>query len=123
MFQESLQRALQHVPGTRGAMLIGFDGIPIASLYAEGQSEDSTQLLHYAVEVSHTLRKLGNAALEREMPPIHTISFANDVQHISARVIQGEYLLVLAQDLGTDFARGDLMLKLMAAGVDKELSV
>jgi predicted regulator of Ras-like GTPase activity (Roadblock/LC7/MglB family) len=121
MFQENLQRALLHVKGARGAMLIGFDGIPIASLYAEGASEAETQLLEYAVELAHMIRKFNRTALDRGTPPIEEMSTTNHHQRTLTRVVHGEYLLVLAMDPGADSEPGQQVLKLLAPWVEKEL--
>lgn len=121
MFQENLQRALLHVQGARGAMLIGFDGIPIASLYAEGTSEGDTQLLEYAVELTHMIRKFNRTALDRGTPPIEEMSTTNHHQRTLARVVHGEFLLILAMEPGAESEAGGQMLKLLAPWVEREL--
>jgi hypothetical protein len=121
MFQENLQRALAHVKGTRAAMFIGFDGIPIATLFAEGATEANTQLTDYAVELTHMIRKFNAAALERGTPPLDELAATNPHQHTLARVVHGEYLLVLALAPDAPREQGARMLKLLSPRLAQEL--
>ena len=80
MFQESLGRALTYVEGAQACLLIGFDGIPIASVFAEDDTHFADGLSGVAVEVANMLGQLNRTAWSSE------IGFVAEVSVVAEKV-------------------------------------
>ncbi len=122
MFQDSMNRALKHVPGARACMLIGFDGVPIASVYAQDSKPSAEQrLVALSVEAANLLRKMYRMASDGEIPMMEEITLSGHEMTALAKVIQREYLLVLALEPHGDPDRGLKMLRLLTPWVEQEM--
>ena len=121
MFQDNMGQAIKHVQGASGCLLIGFDGIPIASVYPETDRVDETRLIELAVELAAMLGKLNRIADENQTPRIDSLSLSGGGVTALARVIQREYLLILALSPQADLKRGQQMLKLLTPWVEGEM--
>lgn len=121
MFRDNMNKALRHVPGALGCLLIGFDGIPIASVYTRGQEEIEPQVTALAVETAQMLRKMHRMAAAGETPYVGELTMTTDTMSTLSSVIQGEYLLVVALSPETDMNRAKLMLRLMRPWIEEEM--
>jgi len=121
MFQDNMNRALNHVKGTMGCLLIGFDGIPIASVYSTKEPEIEAQLLAMSIETANMLRKIHHMASEGEVAFVHELSLASEKITTLARVIQREYLLVLAIEPKADLEAGMNILRLITPKIEREI--
>lgn len=118
MFKQKLSRVVGNVDGTIGCMLIGFDGIPIDSVF---QGEEIPQMNAVAVELSNLLDKFRRLQ-NYEMGDVNEVSITLGDVTALAHVIADEYLLVLAIDAEADVNRGQTMLRLIAPFVEKEIA-
>jgi predicted regulator of Ras-like GTPase activity (Roadblock/LC7/MglB family) len=121
MFQYGLQKALQHAKGARGIMLLGFDGIPIASLYAEGWAELEPRLLASGVELANIVRKANTPDPDQEGLPLEELCAATRDLWTVARVVAGEFLLVLVMDRAKEPSAGSHALRLLTPQIEREL--
>ncbi len=121
MFQDGLNKALKHVPGARGCMLIGFDGIPIASVYTEQEQTPEAQLVALSAEAANLLRKMHRMAADGELAYIGELSLSSERMTALARVVHREYLLVLALSPEADLNAGRRMLRLLAPWIEREM--
>jgi len=121
MFQESLGRALTYVKGARACMLIGFDGIPIASVFAEDDSQIAEGLSGVAVEVANMLGQLNRNAATSEVGYVAEVSVVAEKITALARVVDNEYLLILAVDHDTDMDKGARVLRLIGPWVEQQM--
>ncbi|MGM0557060.1 MAG: roadblock/LC7 domain-containing protein [Myxococcota bacterium] len=117
MFKQKLTRVVSNVDGTLGCMLIGFDGIPIDSVF---DGEEMPQMNAVAVELSNLLDKFRRLQ-NYDMGEVNEVSITLGRVTALARVVAEEYLLILALDAEADVNRGQTMLRLIAPFVEREM--
>ena len=117
MFRQKLTRVVKNVDGSLGCMLIGFDGIPIDSVFG---GEELTQMNAVAVELSNLLDKFRRLQIY-EVGEVNEVSITLGDVTALARVVASEYLLILALDADADVNRGQTMLRLIAPYVEREM--
>jgi predicted regulator of Ras-like GTPase activity (Roadblock/LC7/MglB family) len=117
MFKDKLQQVCRNVDGTVGCMLIGFDGIPIESVFV---GDELPQMDAIAVELSNLLDKFKRLQ-SYDMGGVDEIAVTLGDVTTLARVIADEYLLMLALDADADVGRGQNMLRLIAPSVEDEM--
>lgn len=117
MFKQKLTRVVNNVDGTLGCMLIGFDGIPIDSVF-DGQ--EMPQMNAVAVELSNLLDKFRRLQIY-DVGEVNEVSITLGEVTALARVVANEYLLILALDVDADVNRGQTMLRLIAPFVEREM--
>jgi predicted regulator of Ras-like GTPase activity (Roadblock/LC7/MglB family) len=117
MFKQKLERVVANVGGSLGCLLIGFDGIPIDSVFVE---EDMPQMSAVAVELSNLLDKFKRLQAY-DLGLVNEVSItASDITML-ARVVADEYLLVLAMQAESDVNRGQTMLRLISPFVERDM--
>lgn len=117
MFRQKLTRVVKNVDGSLGCMLIGFDGIPIDSVFG---GEELAQMNAVAVELSNLLDKFRRLQIY-EVGEVNEVSITLGEVTALARVVASEYLLILALDTDADVNRGQTMLRLIAPYVEREM--
>ncbi|QDG52042.1 hypothetical protein FIV42_15215 [Persicimonas caeni] len=117
MFRQKLTRVVKNVDGSLGCMLIGFDGIPIDSVFS---GEELVQMNAVAVELSNLLDKFRRLQIY-EVGEVNEVSITLGEVTALARVVASEYLLILALDTDADVNRGQTMLRLIAPYVEREM--
>jgi len=118
MFKEKLSQVVDNVDGTLGCLLIGFDGIPIESLYP---GEEIPEMDEIAVELSNLLGKFRRLQENYEMGGVDELAVTIGDMTTLAHVVGDEYILMLALDSQADVGRGRNMLRLMAPWVEREI--
>lgn len=118
MFKQKLGRVVENVDGALGCLLIGFDGIPIDSVYDEGT--EIPQMSAIAVELSNLLDKFKRLQIY-DLGEVHEVSLTAGEVTMLARVVAEEYLLVLAMGAEADVNRGQTMLRLISPFVEREM--
>ena len=121
MFQDSMNRAMKHVSGSMGCMLIGFDGIPIASVFSEKTPSPEAHLVAMSVEAANMLRKMHRMATDGELAYVGGLSLMSERMTTLARVVQREYLLVMALEPEADVQKGLKMLRLISPAIEREM--
>lgn len=117
MFKQKLSNVVNNVDGSIGCLLIGFDGLPIDSVY---RGEELPQMNAIAVEVSNLLAKFRRLQAY-DMGEINEVSITAGTVTALAKVVAEEYLLILAMTTEADVNRGKTMLRLIAPFVEKEM--
>jgi len=116
MFKQKLARVVSNVDGALGCMLIGFDGIAIDSVW----DQDLPQMSAVAVELSNLLAKFRRLQIQ-DVGEISEVSITTGDITTLARVVAGEYLLILAMSMNGDVGRGQTMLRLISPFVEREM--
>ena len=118
MFKDTLAQVVSNVDGTLGCLLIGFDGIPIETIYP---GEELPQMDEIAVELSNLLDKFRRLEKTYEMGGVDEVAVTIGDVTTLARVVGNEYILMLALDPRADVGRGQNMLRLIAPAVEREI--
>lgn len=119
MFKEKLSRVIHNVEGSLGCLLIGFDGIPIDSVYT-GENE-LPEMSAIAVELSNLLKEFRRLNLHDKMGEVNEVSITTGQVTTLARVIAVDYLLILALNADADVNRGQTMLRLISPFLEREM--
>ncbi len=117
MFKQKLTSVVNNVEGSIGCLLIGFDGIPIDSVYRD---QELSQMSAIAVELSNLLGKFRRLQVY-DVGEVHEVSITTGMVTALARVVADEYLLILALSNEADVQRGQTMLRLISPFVEKEM--
>lgn len=118
MFKEKLSQVVENVDGTLGCLLIGFDGIPIESLYPDDEIPEMDEV---AVELSNLLGKFRRLQQNYDMGGVDELAVTIGDMTTLAHVVGDEYILMLALDSQADVDRGRNMLRLMAPWVERDI--
>lgn len=116
MFQDTLNKALHHVEGAQACILMGFDGIPIASAMSPEASAEA--LLAMAVEVASLVGRLHRSASSAELGALRDLSLRTERYAAVTQVVLGEYVLILAVQPSADLERGARLLRLLRPRVE-----
>ena len=117
MFKQKLANVVNNVEGSIGCLLIGFDGIPIDTVYRQ---EELPQMSAIAVEVSNLLDKFRRLQAY-DVGEVNEVSITAGSITALAKVVADEYLLILAMTADSDVNRGQTMLRLIAPFVEREI--
>ena len=116
MFQKLLNKPLDSVDGARACLLLGFDGIPIASTFASEEPREA--LTAMAVEVSGLLGKMARSKTAREMGTMASLSLRTDRYVVVGHVVLEDYILLLTVEVATDIDRATRALRLIAPAIE-----
>lgn len=117
MFKQKLANVVNNVEGSIGCLLIGFDGIPIDTVYRDAELP---QMSAIAVEVSNLLDKFRRFQ-SYDLGEVNEVSITAGSITALAKVVADDYLLIMAMTSGSDINRGQTMLRLVAPFVEKEI--
>jgi predicted regulator of Ras-like GTPase activity (Roadblock/LC7/MglB family) len=117
MFQQLLSEALQQVDGALACSLMGFDGIPVETLYAEGRGLDAPTL---GTEVSGHIAAFARTLDTLRVGPMAELSFQTAKLWAVVRVLNPDYFLILFLTPGGSLGKGRYALRLLAPKVRKE---
>ncbi len=117
-FREILKNLVTGVDGGQGAVIMGYDGIPIDEYIVEGVSLD-VQLLsvEYATllgEIKRTIEVLKTGDMEE-------ISITTGLSRVLVRPVSQDFFIVLVLAEDGNFGKGRYLLKREAPKVAKEL--
>jgi len=117
MFKQKLTSVVNNVDGAIGCLLIGFDGIPIDSVYKD---EELPQMSAVAIELSNLLDKFRRLQIY-DVGEVNEVSITAGSITALAKVVAEEYLLILALTVDGDVNRGQTMLRLISPFVEREM--
>lgn len=117
MFKQKLTNVVSNVDGSIGCLLIGFDGIPIDTVYRD---EELPQMSAIAVELSNLLDKFRRLQAY-DVGEVNEVSITAGSITALAKVVADEYLLILAMTTDADVNRGQTMLRLISPFVEREM--
>ena len=125
MFEELLTGMVQKIPGTLGATLIGYDGIPVACMTPKGPRTGlelgdelweaaSIDLLRSLEGMREISRKLNSSAPEQ-------VSIQTEDFTLLMRPLSEQYVLVLALNKDTWAGKGRYIMRVVGAEISQEL--
>ena len=117
MFKQRLTSVVSNVDGSIGCLLIGFDGIPIDTVYRDQELPEMSAI---SVEISNLLDKFRRLQVY-EGEVVDELSITVGPITALAKVVADEYLLILAMDAESDVNRGQTMLRLISPFVEREM--
>jgi len=116
--RDTLQKIIDSTPGAKSAILMGFDGITVEHVYAEGVDEDAESM---AMEFSFRFVELRNAAESLEMGSLSDITLKAEYGTLLVHCLNSEYFLALFLADAKSFGKGRWMLRSSASSLIAEL--
>ncbi len=116
--QEILQRIVDRTPGAQGAILMGFDGIPVLQAEAPSPSVDIEAV---AMEFSFRFIELVKAAQALELGSIHDVTIKTDRGVVITRVLTEDYFVCLFVDDPVYLGKGRYVLRVESVGLAQQL--
>lgn len=106
--QEILRKIVTNTPGAKGVILMGFDGIAIDQVTAEGEDLDIESM---AMEFSFRFIELRQAARSLEMGELTDIAIKAEHGTFLVRVISEEFFVALLLEHAGQFGKGRWLLR------------
>jgi predicted regulator of Ras-like GTPase activity (Roadblock/LC7/MglB family) len=107
-FRETLQEMVETVGGGIGAVIMGYDGIPIDEYVVVGTPFD-VQLL--SVEYSNVVKEIRRAVEVLKTGFMEEVAITTDLSRVLIRVINDDYFLLLLLAHDGNFGKGRFYLK------------
>jgi predicted regulator of Ras-like GTPase activity (Roadblock/LC7/MglB family) len=107
-FRETLQEMVETVGGGVGAVIMGYDGIPIDE-YIVDEAGFDVQLL--SVEYSNVVKEIRRAVEVLKTGMMEEVAIATDLSRVLIRVINDDYFLLLLLLQDGNFGKGRYYLK------------
>ena len=117
-FDEVVREVVDRVPGGMAALLMGTDGIPLAS-YVHGESEVEPEVI--GVEYANLLSEVRKAADVLDSGTLQDVSIAADRFAVLVRPVTADYFLALAINSQGNIGKGRFVLRVYAAKLQPEL--
>lgn len=118
MFNEILQKVVEETGGGVGAILMGYDGIPIDQYFTSREEED-LQLL--AVEYANVLKEIKKAVEVLNTGVMEEVAIRTDRFFVVVRTLTEEYFVILTIDRAGNFGKGRYLLMREAPMLRAEL--
>lgn len=106
--REILQKIVGSTPGAKGAVLMGFDGIVVDQLLADGAEADLESM---AMEFSFRFIELRQAAESLDMGELTDIAIKAERGTFLVRVLNDEFFVALLLEHPGHFGKGRWMLR------------
>jgi predicted regulator of Ras-like GTPase activity (Roadblock/LC7/MglB family) len=91
---ETLKKIVENAPGSKGAILMGFDGITVEQ-YVRPEFAEAMDIESMAMEFSFRFLELRDAASSLEMGGITDITLKAQYGTIVVRVLSNEYFVAI----------------------------
>jgi predicted regulator of Ras-like GTPase activity (Roadblock/LC7/MglB family) len=117
-FREILKNLVEQVDGGQGAVIMGYDGIPIDEYIKEDVPLD-VQLL--SVEYATLLKEIKRTIDVLKTGDMEEISITTGLSRVLVRAVNQEFFIVLVLDKEGNFGKGRYLLKRDAPKVGEEL--
>lgn len=116
--REQLKQMVESVGGGIGAIIMGYDGIPIDEYVVPGLQID----LHVmAVEYAALLKEIKKTAEVLKAGDLEEISINTESANIIVRIINAEFFIVLALKPDGNYGKGRYILNRDATGIRQSL--
>ncbi len=116
MFKEALQKVVDAVDGGLAALLMGFDGIAVDQVTADGFDIETL-----GMEFSVVLNDVRKAVLALDAGQTDEVAFRAEKVTVVVRMLNDEYFMALALKPEGNLGKGRYMLRLAAPTLLKEL--
>jgi len=117
-FRETLKGLVDNAAGGQGAVIMGYDGIPIDEYIKKDVSLD-VQLL--AVEYATLLKEIKRTIDILKTGDMEEISITTGLSRIIVRPVTQDFFVVLVLDKAGNFGKGRYLLKRDAPKLGEEL--
>jgi len=107
MFNEILQSIMEETPGGVGAVIMGFDGIPIAQQFKQ---IDDVDLHLVAVEYANILKEVRNAVEVLNTGEMEEVSIKTSRFYVIVRPLTPDYFIALTIERDGNFGKGRYLL-------------
>jgi predicted regulator of Ras-like GTPase activity (Roadblock/LC7/MglB family) len=119
MFKEALKTVVDGTDGGIAGLLMDFEGIPVESYTAEGQTFDIETV---GAEVSVVVKALQRASEMLEAGDAREVAFQSEKLVTLIRVINSTYFVAMAMRPEGNFGKGRYLLRLAAPKLAEELA-
>lgn len=117
---ETLQKIVENAPGSKGAILMGFDGITVDQ-YVRPEFVDAMDIESMAMEFSFRFLELRDAAKSLEMGAISDITLKAEYGTVVVRVLSTEYFVAIILGDGTLMGKSRWLLRSNANALNSDL--
>jgi predicted regulator of Ras-like GTPase activity (Roadblock/LC7/MglB family) len=107
-FRETLKNMVENVEGGQGAVMMGYDGIPIDE-YIKSDISLDVQVL--SVEYATLLKEIKRTIDVLRTGEMEEISIATGLSRVIVRPVSQEFFVVLVLDKEGNFGKGRYLLK------------
>lgn len=119
MFNRILQSIVEGTGGGIGAVLMGYDGIPIDQYFSEDEGSD---LQAMAVEYANILKEIRKAADILGTGAMEEVSIKTERFHVILRILTEDYFVALTLEPGGNFGKGRFLLMREASPLREALA-
>jgi predicted regulator of Ras-like GTPase activity (Roadblock/LC7/MglB family) len=117
---EILQKIVENAPGSKGAILMGFDGITVEQ-YVRPEFADLMDIESLAMEFSFRFLELRDAASSLEMGAITDITLKAEHGTVVVRVLSSEYFVAIVLAEPTNMGKSRWLLRSNALALSADL--
>jgi predicted regulator of Ras-like GTPase activity (Roadblock/LC7/MglB family) len=117
-FRETLKGLVVNVAGGQGAVMMGYDGIPIDE-FVLGDASLDVQLL--SVEYATLLKEIKRTVELLKIGEMEEISITTGLSRVIVRPVSQEFFVVLVLDREGNFGKGRFLLKREVPKLAEEL--
>ena len=118
-FVETLQNLVEQVPGAEAAMLMGYDGIPLAEV--KKRDDLPMDLQSVAVEYSGLIREMKKNAASLGTEGLEEVDIKTGTWAVVLRVINEEFFALLLLSSSGYLGKGRYLLRTACSQVRSEL--
>ena len=115
-----LKHIIDSTPGAKAAILMGFDGIAVEQMLAEGHEE--TDIESMAMEFSFRFIELKEAAQSLELGDLEDVTIKAKYGTFLCRALTDEFFVAVLLADAAGFGRGRWALRSQAKALQTELS-
>ncbi len=117
-FQEELQHILSSVEGAQTALLMGFDGIPVAE---KKIAENAPSITEPVVEYAQLLKEASKVAQGNQLGHLKEVVFHFGEQTLLFRMLTPSYFVVILLSRDSFVGKGRFALRKKSPAFEKEL--
>ena len=107
MFDDILQQLTEQTPGGIGAVLMGYDGIAIATHVVSGSDLDLSMI---AIEYANVLKEIRKTAHILNVGEMEEVSIKTERFHIVVRIITPDYFVAMTLKRDGNFGKARYLL-------------
>lgn len=116
---EILQKIVENIPGAKGAILMGFDGIAVEQWIRAGDDFDIESM---AMEFSFRFLELRDAANSLEMGQISDITLKAEYGTVLVRVLSPEFFVAVLLESPGHMGKGRWVLRSQSKALSADLA-
>ncbi len=113
---ETLKKIVENAPGSKGAILMGFDGISVEQ-YVRPEFAEAMDIESMAMEFSFRFLELRDAASSLEMGAITDITLKAQYGTVVVRVLSNEYFVAIVLGDASNMGKSRWLLRSNAQGL------